>query len=94
MQVTAAEIRQALDQGEFRFFYQPKVSFLTGQVSGAEALIRWQRDERTIVPPDAFIPVALAHGLVPEITQSMFPRLVEDFQRIRNVNAAYRGPAP
>ena len=88
MQVTAAEILHALDQGEFRFFYQPKVSFLTGQVSGAEALIRWQRDERTIVPPDAFIPVALAHGLVPEITQSMFPRLVEDFQRIRGVNAA------
>ena len=88
MQVTAAEILHALDQGEFRFFYQPKVSFLTGQVSGAEALIRWQRDERTIVPPDAFIPVALVHGLVPEITQSMFPRLVEDFQRIRSVNAA------
>ena len=39
MQVTAAEIWHALNQGEFRFFYQPKVSFLTGQVSGAEALI-------------------------------------------------------
>lgn len=88
MQVTAGEIWHALKQGEFRFFYQPKVSFLTGQVSGAEALIRWQRDERTIVLPDAFIPVAHAHGLVPEITQSMFPRLVEDFQRIRGVKEA------
>ncbi len=87
MQVTADEVRHALKRGEFRFFYQPKVSFLTGQVSGAEALIRWQRDERTIVLPDAFIPVAHAHGLVPEITQAMFPRLVEDFQRIRSVGA-------
>ncbi|MGA7179823.1 MAG: EAL domain-containing protein [Thiobacillaceae bacterium] len=86
MQVTAGEVRHALKEGEFRFFYQPKVSFLTGQVSGAEALIRWQRDEQTIVLPDAFIPVADAHGLMPEITQAMFPRLVEDFQRIRSVN--------
>ena len=86
MQVTAGEVRDALKQGEFRFFYQPKVSFLTGQISGAEALIRWQRDEQTIVLPHAFIPVAHAHGLVPEITQAMFPRLVEDFQRIRSVN--------
>jgi EAL domain-containing protein (putative c-di-GMP-specific phosphodiesterase class I) len=88
MPVTAGEIRRALDRGEFRFFYQPKASFLTGQVSGAEALIRWQRDEQSIVLPDAFIPVAHAHGLVPEITQSMFPRLVEDFQRIRATNDA------
>jgi EAL domain-containing protein (putative c-di-GMP-specific phosphodiesterase class I) len=86
MAITAEEIRQALNRGEFRFFYQPKASFLTGQVSGAEALIRWQRDEKTIIAPDDFIPIAHAHGLVPEITQSMFPRLVEDFQSIRNVN--------
>jgi EAL domain-containing protein (putative c-di-GMP-specific phosphodiesterase class I) len=86
MQVTAGEVRRALKEGEFRFFYQPKVSFLTGQISGAEALIRWQRDEQTIALPDAFIPVAHAHGLVQEITQAMFPRLVEDFRRIRRVN--------
>jgi EAL domain-containing protein (putative c-di-GMP-specific phosphodiesterase class I) len=86
MKVTAGDVRYALNQGEFRFFYQPKVSFLTGQISGAEALIRWQRDEQTIVPPDAFMPVAHAHGLVPEITQAMFPHLVEDFQRICRVN--------
>jgi EAL domain-containing protein (putative c-di-GMP-specific phosphodiesterase class I) len=88
MQVTASDIRQALNHGEFRFFYQPKSSFLTGRVSGAEALIRWQRDENTIVLPDAFIPVAHAHGLVPEITQAMFPLMVEDFQRIRSKNSA------
>jgi EAL domain-containing protein (putative c-di-GMP-specific phosphodiesterase class I) len=85
MQITAEEIHQALNRGEFRFFYQPKVSFLTGRVGGAEALIRWQRDDQSIVLPDAFIPVAHTHGLIPEITQSMFPRLVDDFQSIRNV---------
>jgi EAL domain-containing protein (putative c-di-GMP-specific phosphodiesterase class I) len=86
MQVTADEIKHALQKGEFRFFYQPKISFLSGQVSGAEALIRWQRDGQTIVLPDAFIPVAQTYGLVPEITQAMFPRLVKDFQSIRAVN--------
>jgi EAL domain-containing protein (putative c-di-GMP-specific phosphodiesterase class I) len=88
MRVTANEINRALARGEFRFFYQPKASFLTGRVSGAEALIRWQRDDQNIVLPDEFIPVAQAHGLVPEITQAMFPLMVEDFQRIRGANSA------
>jgi len=88
MQITAEEIHQALNRGEFRFFYQPKVSFLTGRVGGAEALIRWQRDDQTIVLPDTFIPVAYAHGLISEITQAMFPLMVEDFQHIRSQNSA------
>lgn len=86
MQITPEQISHALKSKEFRFFYQPKVSFLTGRISGAEALIRWQRDEKTIALPDAFIPIARNHGLVPEITQAMFPLLVEDFQRIREVD--------
>ncbi len=84
MHVTAADIRRALGGGEFLFYYQPKTSFLSGKVCGAEALIRWQRDDGTVVEPDAFIPVAETHGLIPEITQAMFPRLVADFQRTRS----------
>lgn len=83
MQVSAADIKRGLERGEFLFHYQPKTVFLTGRVSGAEALIRWQRDEGALVLPDAFIPVAQAHGLLPDITQAMFPRLLEDFRRIR-----------
>lgn len=47
---------EALQNGEFHVFYQPKVNILTGEISGAEALCRWFH-EGQIVPPMEFIPV-------------------------------------
>jgi EAL domain-containing protein (putative c-di-GMP-specific phosphodiesterase class I) len=88
--VSAADIRQGLERGEFVFHYQPKAAFLTGRVTGAEALIRWERDGGALVLPDAFIPVAQAHGLLPDITQVMFPRLLEDFRSIRDAHGDIR----
>lgn len=88
--VTAADIRQGLARGEFVFHYQPKTAFLTGRVTGAEALIRWERGGRVPVLPDRFIPVAQAHGLLPDITQAMFPRLLEDFRTIRDARGDLR----
>ena len=41
-----------------RFDYQPKVSFLTGGISGAEALLRWRRDDGSEVSPESFVPYA------------------------------------
>lgn len=84
MRVSAQELRGALSNGELVFYYQPKVAFLTGRVSGAEALVRWERDDGTVIRAAALIPVAEASGLLPVITEEMFPRLVEDFQRSRD----------
>lgn len=50
-------IRQALNAGEFVLYYQPKVNLRTGQVVGAEALIRWQHPERGLLAPAAFLPL-------------------------------------
>jgi len=83
MDISADDIRRALDRDEFVFHYQPKVSFLTGRITGAEALIRWRRGSGRMLSPNAFIPVAEASGLTPEITRHMFPRLVEDFRQFR-----------
>jgi EAL domain-containing protein (putative c-di-GMP-specific phosphodiesterase class I) len=83
MIMAPGDIDRAIERGELVFHYQPKVAFLTGRVSGAEALIRWQRSNGELVAPEEFIPSAGAHGLIPRITQGMFPRLVEDFQRVR-----------
>jgi EAL domain-containing protein (putative c-di-GMP-specific phosphodiesterase class I) len=83
MTITEADIRQGLARGEFVFHYQPKTAFLTGRVTGAEALIRWERGGEGQLLPDAFIPLAQAGGLLPDITQAMFPRLLEDYRRIR-----------
>src|ERR1019366_1805212 len=57
------DLRKALDQGEFRVYYQPIVSLQTGKITGFEALSRWQRPEG-IVPPMEFIPVAEEIGLI------------------------------
>lgn len=50
-------IRLALDQNEFTLYYQPRVNMKTGEVVGAEALIRWQHPERGLLPPSEFLPI-------------------------------------
>ena len=50
-------IRLALAQGELVLHYQPKVNMRTGQVIGAEALIRWQHPEKGLLAPAEFLPV-------------------------------------
>jgi PAS domain S-box-containing protein len=57
------DLRKALDQGEFRVYYQPIVSLQTGKITGFEALTRWQRPEG-ILSPIAFIAVAEETGLI------------------------------
>jgi PAS domain S-box-containing protein len=57
------DLRKALDQGEFRVFYQPIVSLQTGKITGFEALTRWQRPEGFLSPAE-FIPVAEETGLI------------------------------
>jgi PAS domain S-box-containing protein len=57
------DLRKALEQGEFRVFYQPIVSLLTGRITGFEALTRWQRPEGILSPID-FIGVAEEIGLI------------------------------
>ena len=58
------ELRRALDEGEFRVFYQPVLSLDDGRVIGVEALVRWQHPVRGLVPPGEFIPAAERTGLI------------------------------
>jgi diguanylate cyclase (GGDEF)-like protein/PAS domain S-box-containing protein len=57
------EIAGALAQCEFVLFYQPKVNLRTGQVVGAEALIRWQHPLKGLLSPGQFLPVIENHAL-------------------------------
>lgn len=50
-------LQQAFQQQEFVLYYQPKVNLCTGQVVGAEALIRWHHPERGVLLPGEFLPV-------------------------------------
>ena len=56
-------IRQALAAREFVMYYHPKVNMCTGEVVGAEALIRWQHPNRDLMQPAEFLPVVEDHPL-------------------------------
>ena len=60
-------IRLALARDEFVLYYQPRVNMKTGNMIGAEALIRWQHPERGLLPPAAFLPVIENHAISSEV---------------------------
>ncbi len=57
-------LRHALERREFALYYQPKVDFVTQQLTGAEALIRWSASMRELVSPHEFIPIAEQCGYI------------------------------
>lgn len=59
-----AELHHALDRGQFRLHYQPKANLSSGQITGVEALIRWERPGYGLIPPDKFIPILEETGLI------------------------------
>jgi diguanylate cyclase (GGDEF)-like protein/PAS domain S-box-containing protein len=60
-------LRRALERAEFLLHYQPKVNLDTGEITGVEALIRWQQPDRGLVPPSQFVPIAEDCGLIIQI---------------------------
>jgi diguanylate cyclase (GGDEF)-like protein len=58
------DLRKALPAGEFELYYQPVVNLASNEVSGFEALIRWNHPEQGVVAPGAFIPLAEDIGLI------------------------------
>ena len=51
-----ADLRLAMQRGEFELYYQPQVDMYTGEIVGMESLIRWNHPTKGMVTPDSFIP--------------------------------------
>jgi diguanylate cyclase (GGDEF)-like protein/PAS domain S-box-containing protein len=73
-----SKLRLALERGEFVLHYQPKVEISTRQLTGLEALIRWQSPEMGLVPPAQFIPLMEETGLILQVGAWALTQAVAD----------------
>ena len=64
-----SELRTALAEGELVLHYQPKVDVAAGEVTGVEALVRWQHPELGLLPPVEFLPLAERTGMMGDLTR-------------------------
>lgn len=81
--VLEAELAQGLTRNEFELFFQPQVEATTGQLSGAEALLRWRHPQRGLLSPDAFIFVAERHRLMLALGEWVLREAAETARRWR-----------
>jgi diguanylate cyclase (GGDEF)-like protein/PAS domain S-box-containing protein len=77
------QLRAALDNGEFVLHYQPKVNLESGQLTGAESLIRWNDPRTGLVPPGRFIPILEETGLIYDVGRWALHQAIEDYLRWR-----------
>lgn len=76
-----ANMVTALENGEFRVYYQPKVNIETGRVVGAEALVRWVRPDGEIISPGKFVPIFEENGFITEMDFAIYRSAVADMRR-------------
>ncbi|WP_029406603.1 GGDEF and EAL domain-containing protein [Thiomicrorhabdus sp. Milos-T2] len=74
------DLRKALLNNEIEVFYQPQVDAQTLKPIGCEALVRWRHQERGIISPGIFIPIAESTGMIIEIGQYVLETAVKDTQ--------------
>jgi diguanylate cyclase (GGDEF)-like protein/PAS domain S-box-containing protein len=82
------QLRQALDKEEFVLHYQPKIDLLSGKLTGAEALIRWNDPRTGLIPPGRFIPILEETGLIFEVGRWALRKAIEDYLRWRAAGLA------
>jgi predicted signal transduction protein with EAL and GGDEF domain len=77
------ELREAVRDDQLVVFYQPKISFADGSISGSEALVRWRHPTAGMLAPGAFIQAAEECGLIGEIGDWVLRRACRDAQALR-----------
>jgi len=78
--MTKSKLKRAFERDELLVHYQPKYNMKTGEVFGAEALVRWELPERGLILPADFIPIAEDSNLIIEIGEWVLDKVCEDFR--------------
>ncbi|MDH3983965.1 MAG: diguanylate cyclase, partial [Gammaproteobacteria bacterium] len=78
--MTKSKLKRAFERDELLVHYQPKYNLETGEVFGAEALVRWELPERGMILPSDFIPIAEETNLIIEIGEWVLDKVCEDFR--------------
>ena len=71
------DMTEAMAQGQFQIYLQPKFSMEDLSITGAEALVRWHKPDGTVLSPGAFIPTFEQNGRITELDYYVFEKVVE-----------------
>jgi EAL domain-containing protein (putative c-di-GMP-specific phosphodiesterase class I) len=75
------QLRQALERKEFALFYQPKMDLASGEITGAEALLRWNDPLTGVVSPNRIIPILEETGLMHDVGRWALNEAVQTYRR-------------
>lgn len=78
--MTKSRLKRAFERDELLVHYQPKYNLLSGEIIGAEALVRWELPDRGLILPADFIPIAEETNLIIDIGEWVLDKVCEDFR--------------
>ncbi len=82
------ELRRALRRDELELHYQPRLCMNSGTIVGLEALVRWRHEERGLLPPSEFVPLAEQSGLIVPLGYWVIFRALRDMRALREYGIA------
>ena len=89
-----AEVIEGINKQEFVAYYQPKINYLTGQIQGLEALIRWDHPDKGILLPGTFLPVVENNpAIMMELEKAIFETILSEANELISyykVNPGFR----
>lgn len=77
-----SEFLEALKNDEFEVWYQPKYDMRNKKICGAEALIRWRKQDGSLIPPDKFIPVFENNGQIIQLDEEVIKKVCKDIKEM------------